>query len=284
MTSVEACAIRPEAMSCIDPGGLAGRQGGRTYSPSKLEMADAACIQYLQEYQGVGVMQSAVENRSVWYSGLDKSKMIPLGIDRIGKMEESDSQKNNSTDMIVVIENRVLIRDCISKSIAQIVGEDNVHACSDIDQWLLEKKKYSRPTLILFCIGRRGRLDDETLDKFTRIGDEDLLSRVVLMSDGEDADGILDALEQGVRGYIPTSVSLEVAIEAMRLVRAGGIYVPASSMIAARSFPGGGQKTGGQTKRVDGSDIQQAKQGRKRSGTGKRSICRILQRCICLCR
>ena len=39
-------------------------------------------------------------------------------------------------------------------------------------------------------------------------------------------------LEQGVRGYIPVSLPLEVAIEAIRLVEAGGVFVPASSLMA----------------------------------------------------
>jgi DNA-binding NarL/FixJ family response regulator len=184
-------------------------------------------------------MASTAESRSIWSSNIDRLNAIPIGMMDYLKDHHDDEDPRNNADMIVVIESRVLIRDCISKSIAHVVGEGNVYACADIDQWIAEKDRQSRPTLILYCIGRRGKLDDETLEKFARIGDRDLLSRVVLMSDGEDADGILDALEQGVRGYIPTSVSLEVAIEAMRLVRAGGVYVPASSMIAARLAPGG---------------------------------------------
>lgn len=177
-------------------------------------------ISPLSTYASSGMLQN-----------IDKFDAVSVG--------REDGRVSN-VDMIVVVESRVLIRDCISKSIAQVIGENNVYACADIDQWIADAPHYSRPTLILFCIGRRGKLDDETIEKLTSIGDRDLLSRVVLMSDGEDADGILDALEQGVRGYIPTSVSLEVAIEAMRLVRAGGIFVPASSMIAARTSPGGG--------------------------------------------
>ena len=42
------------------------------------------------------------------------------------------------------------------------------------------------------------------------------------------------ALQNGVRGYIPTSVTFDVAIEAMRLVKAGGTFVPASSLNSAR--------------------------------------------------
>ncbi len=188
-------------------------------------------------------MASTIESRSIWSASIDRTSMIPIGMMEYQDNEESDKGKDckNNSDLIVVIESRVLIRDCISQSIAHIVGEQNVHACADIDQWIAVKDKQSRPSLILYCIGRRGKLEDETLAKFARMGDADLLSRIVLVSDGEDADGILDALEQGIRGYIPTSVPLEVAIEAMRLVRAGGTYVPASSMIAARMAPGGVQ-------------------------------------------
>ena len=59
---------------------------------------------------------------------------------------------------------------------------------------------------------------------------------MVVLADGENANLILELLDAGAKGFIPTSVSLEVAIEAMRLVRAGGTFVPASSLLASRSM------------------------------------------------
>jgi len=56
---------------------------------------------------------------------------------------------------------------------------------------------------------------------------------IILLTDQEEPDQITEALAQGVRGYIPTSSSVPIAIEAMRLVRVGGTYIPASSLIAA---------------------------------------------------
>jgi DNA-binding NarL/FixJ family response regulator len=46
----------------------------------------------------------------------------------------------------------------------------------------------------------------------------------------------MDALELGVRGYIPTSVPFEIAIEAIRLVKVGGTFVPASSLLKSRKL------------------------------------------------
>jgi DNA-binding NarL/FixJ family response regulator len=56
---------------------------------------------------------------------------------------------------------------------------------------------------------------------------------MIVLADAEELGQIVEALEQGVRGYIPTSVSLAVAIEAMRLVRAGGVYAPVSCLVPA---------------------------------------------------
>ena len=58
---------------------------------------------------------------------------------------------------------------------------------------------------------------------------------IILLSDAEETSQVVEALECGARGYIPTSASLSIAIEAMRLVRAGGVYAPAGSLIAASS-------------------------------------------------
>ena len=40
-------------------------------------------------------------------------------------------------------------------------------------------------------------------------------------------------LGKNVRGYVPTSLSIAVAMQAIELACAGGVYVPASSLIAA---------------------------------------------------
>jgi DNA-binding NarL/FixJ family response regulator len=45
---------------------------------------------------------------------------------------------------------------------------------------------------------------------------------------------ILSALEIGVRGYVPTSVTARVVAEAIELARAGGTFVPVSGFLALR--------------------------------------------------
>jgi len=57
--------------------------------------------------------------------------------------------------------------------------------------------------------------------------------RVAVLSDLESRDNIIAALRHGVSGYLLTSLSLKVASEVIRLVHAGGTFVPSSALLAA---------------------------------------------------
>jgi len=133
----------------------------------------------------------------------------------------------------VVIESRTLIRDCLSKCLRGAKSDEVVCAFASVPDWLQDRGEPPEACLVLLCTGERHATE---IDR-----DIALLARyfpavlIVLLSDGEDVALILSALDRGVRGYIPTSMSLEVVLEAMHLVRAGGTFVPASSLLASRN-------------------------------------------------
>jgi len=57
------------------------------------------------------------------------------------------------------------------------------------------------------------------------------IAPVIILSAVDNSTSVIEALENGARGYIPTaSTSLELAIEIIRLVRAGGTFVPPNSL------------------------------------------------------
>jgi DNA-binding NarL/FixJ family response regulator len=54
---------------------------------------------------------------------------------------------------------------------------------------------------------------------------------MIVLSAGEDPGAVLSFLRSGARGYIPTTAtSLRVAVEAIRLVKAGGTFFPSSCL------------------------------------------------------
>jgi DNA-binding NarL/FixJ family response regulator len=52
---------------------------------------------------------------------------------------------------------------------------------------------------------------------------------VIVISEREDAGWVRSIIRSGARGYIPTSLSFGIVVEAVRLVLAGGTFVPASA-------------------------------------------------------
>jgi DNA-binding NarL/FixJ family response regulator len=64
------------------------------------------------------------------------------------------------------------------------------------------------------------------------------------MSDADDPNDAVSALGKGLRGYIPATMSLGEAFEAMRLVGAGGTFIPASCFLAAIRQPPAKQTPG----------------------------------------
>jgi len=132
---------------------------------------------------------------------------------------------------VVIIENRALFRECFTRCMKQASGQD-VISFSSVESWLEAADEISASLVILCIAGKASDVDARR--EISLLAQSNNRTPTIILSDVEDPDQIVAALERGARGYIPTSVSLEIAMEAMHLVRAGGVFVPASSLIAAR--------------------------------------------------
>ncbi|WP_441774664.1 LuxR C-terminal-related transcriptional regulator [Labrys sp. KB_33_2] len=58
-------------------------------------------------------------------------------------------------------------------------------------------------------------------------------ARIVIISDVEESSLVVKAIENGAHGYIPMSIDMNIIIEAIRLVEAGGTYVPSTLLTSA---------------------------------------------------
>jgi DNA-binding NarL/FixJ family response regulator len=76
----------------------------------------------------------------------------------------------------------------------------------------------------------------------------------VVLSDRDDVEEVNRALTHGARGYIPTSVDCEVAVAALRLIGAGGTFVPAVALRSTSAKPDD-QPEGGRQRRSDALDL-----------------------------
>ncbi len=107
----------------------------------------------------------------------------------------------------------------------QFIAKASVDACREDSQSSLPK---------LIILSRTGRHNFSKTRKLLKKIEEwaDQIP-VVILSDSEDAQEILDYLQLGAKGCIPTSLPLDVAVEAINLVLAGGVFIPANSLLSA---------------------------------------------------
>ncbi|MEJ7804667.1 MAG: response regulator transcription factor, partial [Telluria sp.] len=79
------------------------------------------------------------------------------------------------------------------------------------------------PELVLVDLHMPG---EESMDVLTSMREAYDASMVVVLSSEDNPDVIRRAIEAGACGYVPKSSTPQVLIAALRLVMAGGIYIP----------------------------------------------------------
>ena len=136
---------------------------------------------------------------------------------------------------IVVIDDRQLVVECLVRCLRAQRPNDNVVAFSNVIDCIATVAHDQEPTLILISIGSKSTDDSRVASAFANLRDAFPETPIIVVADGEQAGQILEILDLGARGYIPTSMSLEVAIEAMNLVGVGGTFIPATSLTSSRS-------------------------------------------------
>ena len=133
--------------------------------------------------------------------------------------------------IIVVIEPRIFIRECLTHCLRLVLGQ-GVTSFPNVDSFLAVSSSISASVIILSNPDKPAAAAvRRQLFQLKQAQNE---VPTIILNDLGDPDEVMGALNSGARGYIPTNVPLQVAIEAMRLVKAGGIFVPASSLLAMR--------------------------------------------------
>jgi DNA-binding NarL/FixJ family response regulator len=132
---------------------------------------------------------------------------------------------------IVLIERRPLTRQCLGRWLQDGWPDLRVVSVGNPVDLLDASRSLSDPHIIIFSIGSASVRDPEVLGKTTLLRRHMSRIPLVVLSDHDDVDDIVEAIEQGVRGYIPTSLEPAEAAAALQCVAAGGTYVPPSAVI-----------------------------------------------------
>lgn len=132
------------------------------------------------------------------------------------------------TNVLIVDDHPLLLRglDAIARS---VFPEARVRTAASCEEALEIARSADAPDLVLLDLSLPGCAGTMALERFRQAQPS---TRVVVVSSSEERELVLAALEEGAAGYIPNTSKPEIFIAALRLVAAGGVYVPPQALRA----------------------------------------------------
>jgi DNA-binding NarL/FixJ family response regulator len=132
---------------------------------------------------------------------------------------------------IAVIESRLFLRECVRRSIQTAISLPVVTypTASELKRQLGE----TPVQLVILSLTDSNNEESTTACKIL----SDLLPKapIIVLTHKPDTDFVRTILSNGVKGYIPWTMGFEIVVQVIRLVLAGGTYVPPDVLLEGSS-------------------------------------------------
>ena len=138
---------------------------------------------------------------------------------------------------VLFLDERHLTRDCIGRALALRLPEFTIVPRATAQDFISEDFNPGKIALVVRYVhadsmppqARREALDQSGIAAQLSLF-EDLMPEtpLVLMSEVEVPEAILEVFRSGIRGYLPTTLPIDQVAQAIRFVAAGGTFVPLS--------------------------------------------------------
>jgi DNA-binding NarL/FixJ family response regulator len=128
---------------------------------------------------------------------------------------------------VLVVDDHPLVRDAMSGILAGLSSALEIIEASDCAGGLAFARTHPDIDLVLLDLELPGSRRFEALERFRR---EHPTLPVVILSMHRDRQAVRGAIERGAMGFIPKASPKEVIASAVRLVLAGGVYLPPEAL------------------------------------------------------
>lgn len=139
---------------------------------------------------------------------------------------------SSNRESLVLIDARTLVRECLANWIEAANPRASVANFASVAEWL--ETPIEAPSGILFNIGAQSVREPSVTCDLRTLASTTPETPVIIMADSEELSEIFAAIDNGARGYLPHSVSRDVAIEAIQLALAGGTYFSTAGLSSLR--------------------------------------------------
>jgi DNA-binding NarL/FixJ family response regulator len=140
-------------------------------------------------------------------------------------------RKGGARSVTALIDRRTFVRDCLSSSINAADVEGYCVAFGTVALWRNSPVSERTSVMILWAnpLASTPELDQQLLE--LRQVSQDV--PVIVMSDQMSFATLNDLVAKGVQAILPTTLSLEIILRAIQLVRAGGSFIPMECLSSA---------------------------------------------------
>jgi DNA-binding NarL/FixJ family response regulator len=166
-----------------------------------------------------------VQSMGIQAGGTTRANFSELG-DMMDDLAHPAELLNGSqkSPVIVMIDHNVLARTCMLNILKrELAGFDILEMANTSDlSWLSGRVV----RLIVLNIGDLEIADPSVEGHLSIIAECCPNAHVALLSNRDDEATASAAMQRGIRGFLPSSIAVEVAVAGLRLVLAGGAYRP----------------------------------------------------------
>ncbi len=138
---------------------------------------------------------------------------------------------------IGIIDGYRFSRECLIKALEGLHPQPAVFVFASVEACIAERR--SDLDLIIYYAHMHGGAEMAPTDTVAAVGQAFPKVPLVVMSDADEAQQlrtIRSTLQNGAHGFIPTrTTGIPIAIAAIRLVRAGGIFAPMEAVLVNKS-------------------------------------------------
>lgn len=131
----------------------------------------------------------------------------------------------------LVVEDHALTREGVRLALGALGDDVTVLDAASVDAALAAITRDPDIDLVLLDIGLPGA---DGLSLLEELRCERNTVPVIVISGANDRDLVLRALDLGALGFVPKSSPVEVMVQAIRLVLAGGTYIPRQALATPR--------------------------------------------------
>jgi DNA-binding NarL/FixJ family response regulator len=126
--------------------------------------------------------------------------------------------------VLVIIEPLVLPRTCILDILRRELAEFEILDMATVQS--LDCASAHDVRLVVLSIADKPIDDPSVEDNLAAIAESCPNASIAILSNHDDESTALAAMQRGVRGFLPTSLPIEVAVAGLRLILVGGVYRP----------------------------------------------------------